>query len=270
MMAVRVHPVVSVIHGQRADGRRSLPEEVAVAISYNGTTQAVMMATPADLEDFARGFTLTEGIADPAGIDSIAAVGTPKGIDLQIWLKPEAAARLAARRRTMAGPVGCGLCGIDSLDEAMRPAATVGAGVRLTAAQVGGAMGELRAHQPLHDVARALHAAAFWQPAQGVVLAREDIGRHNAVDKLAGAMAAGRQEAGQGVILLTSRLSVDLVQKVAATGASVVVAVSAPTGGALALADACGMTVVAMARPDRFEIYTHPHRIEAKDPADVA
>lgn len=251
-------------------GDRILPEEVAVALSFNGTTQAVMMATPADLEDFARGFTLTEGIADPAGIAGIAPVETALGIDLQIWLEPGAAARLANRRRMMAGPVGCGLCGIESLEEAMRPVQPVAEGVTLDAAGLCRGIAELQKHQPFHDAARALHAAAFWLPDAGVVLAREDVGRHNALDKLAGGMLARGLAAGQGAVLLTSRLSVDLVQKAARIGAPVLVAVSAPTGAALALAEACGITVVAMARPDRIEIYTHPHRIEMKDSADVA
>ena len=141
---------------------RMLPEEVAVALSFNGSTQAVMMATPADLEDFAYGFALTEGLAKPAEILSVEVVETPKGIDVQIWVTPQAEARLAQRRRTMAGPVGCGLCGIDSLEEAMREMPAVTAEFQMTPAQVRAAIASLPGAQPLHDATRAVHAAGFW------------------------------------------------------------------------------------------------------------
>ncbi|MFN6979074.1 MAG: formate dehydrogenase accessory sulfurtransferase FdhD, partial [Gemmobacter sp.] len=208
-------------------GARGLAEEVAVAVSYNGMTQAVMMATPADLEDFARGFTLTEGIADPAAIAGIEPVSVPEGIDLRIWLRPDAAARLAERRRSMAGPVGCGLCGLESLAEAMRPVLPVTAVLTMTAAEVMAAMAALPAHQPLHDATRAAHCAALFVPRRGIVLAREDVGRHNALDKLAGGLIAAGIAAGQGALVVTSRVSVDLVQKAGRMGAPVLIAASA-------------------------------------------
>lgn len=270
MTPVRAHRMVAVADRRLTEGTRPLPEEVAIALTYNGSTQAVMMATPADLDDFARGFTLTEGIADPAEIESIEVVDAPKGVDLQIWLKPDAATRLAERRRMMTGPVGCGLCGLDSLEEALRAPDPVRAELRVTPDQIIETISALPGHQPLHDAARALHAAAFWVPGRGVVLAREDVGRHNAVDKLAGGLLALGEDGGAGAIFLTSRLSVDLVQKIARIGASLAVAISAPTGAALELAESCGLTVVAMARPDGFEIYTHPRRITVTEAADVA
>lgn len=257
-----------------ADGRfgtdtRVLAAEVAVALSYNGSTQAVMMATPEALEDFAVGFSLTEGIARPEEIESIEPVETARGIDLQIWLVEGAAARLARRRRTMAGPVGCGLCGIDSLEEAVRKPETVAASAfRLTAGQVCTAVAALPARQVLHDATRAAHAAAFWNPARGIVALREDVGRHNALDKLAGALV--RQGGGEGAVLLTSRVSIDLVQKCAALRAPVLIAVSAPTAEAVAMAEAAGITLIGGARPDRFELFTHPDRILARETADVA
>jgi len=250
-------------------GARVLPEETAVAISYNGTTQAVMMATPADLDDFARGFTLTEGIARPEEIESITPVETDRGIDLQIWLRPQAEARLAARRRTMAGPVGCGLCGIDSLEEALRSLQPVAASaLRLTPAQVGAAVGALSSQQPLHDATRAVHAALFWTPGQGVIAAREDVGRHNALDKLAGALAG--LSLAEGAVALTSRISIDMVQKCAAMGAPVLIAVSAPTAHAVEMAEAAGITLIALARADRFEVFSHPDRILPEETAHVA
>lgn len=255
--------------GAFRDGSRELPSEVAVALSYNGSTHAVMMATPADLADFARGFTQTEGIATLSEIDSIEAVETPRGIDLQIWLHADAADRQAKRRRSMAGPVGCGLCGIDSLEEAVRVARPVPpSDLRLTPAQVMQAVAALEAHQPLHDLTRAAHCAAFWTAADGIHTAREDVGRHNALDKLIGALPADLR--GQGALVLTCRTSIDMVQKACAGGFPVLIAVSAPTAAAVQMADAAGLTLIALARPDGFEVFTHPDRIMPEDAADVA
>ena len=261
-------PFARLSFGTGEAGPRTLPEEVAVALSFNGTTQAVMMATPADLIDFAYGFALTEGIATPDEIDSVTVVPAAKGIDVQIWLQPQAEARLARRRRTMAGPVGCGLCGIDSLDEALRtPVPVTDVSFTMTPAQVMQAIADLRGAQPLHDATRAVHAAGWWRG--GLVAVREDVGRHNALDKLAGHLI--RQPRVAGAILLTSRVSIDLVQKVAALGAPVIIAVSAPTAHAVTLADAAGITLIALARPDRFELFTHPARLIPAElnPADL-
>ena len=254
--------------GRFAQGSRALPEEVAVALSYNGSTQAVMMATPDALEDFGYGFSLTEGIAQPAEIDSVTAVETERGIDLQIWLHGDAEARLVKRRRTMAGPVGCGLCGIDSLEEATRKAKPVHErSFTLTPRGVMAAVSALSEHQPLHDVTRAVHAAGFWS--QGKMLAvREDVGRHNALDKLAGTLI--REQQPPGAVVITSRVSIDMVQKCAALGAPMLIAVSAPTTAAVAMADAAGITLIALARADTFEVFTHMTRITPEEAADVA
>ncbi|OYW53866.1 MAG: sulfurtransferase FdhD [Rhodobacterales bacterium 12-65-15] len=240
-------------------GERLLPEEVAVALSFNGTTQAVMMATPEDLVDFGYGFALTEGIATPADILSVEVETLPKGRDVQLWLAPEAETRLQARRRTMTGPVGCGLCGIDSLDQALRDVPMVQpSGFRMTPTQVMQAVASLPAQQRLHDATRAVHCAAFWNGR--ITHAREDVGRHNALDKLVGAMARTGASA-QGAVVLTSRVSIDMVQKVAMLGAPMLIAVSAPTADAVALAESAGITLIALARPDRFEVFTHTDRI---------
>ena len=252
-------------------GVRRLPAEVAVALSFNGTTQAVMMATPAGLEDFALGFALTEGIATGAEIDSITVVETAGGIDVQVWLRAEAEARLVNRRRTMAGPVGCGLCGIDSLAEAVRALPPVPASdLRLSPAQVLAAVAALPGGQPLHDATRAAHAAGFWVPDLGMIAVCEDVGRHNALDKLAGVMAREGQDCTKGAVVLTSRLSLDLVQKSAVMGVPVMIAVSAPTTAAVALAESCGITLIALAQADRFEVFTHLTRIYRDEVADVA
>ncbi|MEY4696833.1 MAG: hypothetical protein RIT14_1261 [Pseudomonadota bacterium] len=244
-------------------GARPLPEEVAVALSFNGSTQAVMMATPADLVDFAYGFALTEGVATHDQIETVEIVETGKGIDLQVWIAPQAEQRLAARRRTMAGPVGCGLCGIDSIEQAMRPVAHVAPSpFRMTPAQVMGAVDSLTAAQPLHDVTRAAHCAAWWTP-EGIRAAREDVGRHNALDKLAGHLIRtdGLSHPRFGAVVLTCRISIDMVQKVAALGAPVIIAVSAPTAHAVDLADEAGITLIALARSDRFEVFSHSDRL---------
>ncbi len=249
-------------------GSRMLPEEVAVALSFNGSTQAVMMATPADLVDFAYGFAMTEGLAWLDEIESVEVVETSKGIDVQIWVTPQAEARLARRRRTMAGPVGCGLCGIDSLEEAVRALPPVKSCYWIAADEVRAAVSTLPGAQPLHDMTRAVHAAGFW--CDGAFQAvREDVGRHNALDKLAGALlklnpvpkGALASPPLEGAVVLTSRVSIDMVQKVAAMGQSVLIAVSAPTAHAVAMADAAGITLIALARPDRFEVFTHPGRL---------
>jgi FdhD protein len=243
-------------------GSRSIPEETAVALTYNGGTYAVMMTTPQDLEDFAVGFSLSEGIiSSSADIDSLDIVRLDDGVELRMWLSKAKADRLQQRRRHIAGPTGCGLCGIDSIAEAMRPAAVVGHGQRFSSQQIMVAMQNLPMLQKLNIETCAVHAAAFWGFKSGIVTLREDVGRHNALDKLSGALARASVVASEGIILLTSRVSVEMVQKSAAIGASVMVSVSAPTALAVRMADAAGITLAAIARADGFEVFTHPGRI---------
>jgi FdhD protein len=260
-------PRLTFAGGVARAGARDLPTEVAVALSYNGSTHAVMMATPADLQDFALGFTLGEGIAQADEIERIDVVETALGMDLQIWLTEGAAARQVQRRRSMAGPVGCGLCGLESLEEATRAAASVAGRMTLSPAQVMAAVAELPRHQPLHDLTRAAHCAALWSGAR-VLLAREDVGRHNAVDKAVGAARVAGLDPQTAALVLTSRVSIDLVQKACMAGFPVLVAVSAPTAAAVKMADAAGLTLIANARPDGFDCYTHPHRLT--DPNEAA
>jgi FdhD protein len=243
-------------------GDRVLPEEVAVALSFNGTTQAVMMSSPGDLADFGYGFALTEGIAAPEEVLSVEVETVARGLDVQVWLAPQAETRLAERRRVMAGPVGCGLCGIDSIDQALRDVPVVRpSAFRLTVDDVMAAVTALPGAQALHDATRSVHGAAFWNGR--LLMAREDVGRHNALDKLVGGMVRAGIEP-EGAVVLTSRVSTDMVQKVAMLGAPVIIAVSAPTVAAVDLAEAAGITLIALARPDRFEVFAHSDRVTEK------
>jgi FdhD protein len=243
--------------------RRELAAEAAVAIVVNGSTQAVMMATPADLEAFGIGFALTERIvASPAEIERIAVVEHDLGIEVQLWVVEARARHLAQRRRTMAGPSGCGLCGIESLEQAMRGATQVGTGIRLTAAQVHAAMAALTPAQSLNAVTHAVHAAALWHPAQGLLAICEDVGRHNALDKLVGTTVQDHLEPEHCALLLTSRISIEMIQKAAILGTATVIAVSAPTALAVTIAEAAGITLIGVARRDGFEVFSHPARVD--------
>jgi len=254
-----------------AQGERAIPEETAIAFTYNTASYAVMMGTPQDLEDFAVGFSLTEGVISSIdAIDSIDIVEEEMGVELRIWLKAPEAAEFLGRRRKLAGPTGCGLCGVETLIEAMRPPPQVGEGRVFTPAEIMTAVESLFPLQVLNHETRAVHAAGFWEPERGLVAVREDVGRHNALDKLAGALARGGATARSGLVVLTSRVSIEMVQKSAAIGAPMIVAVSAPTALAVRMAEACGMTLAAIARKDGFEVFTHPKRVKGDVAIHVA
>ncbi|WP_085025695.1 formate dehydrogenase accessory sulfurtransferase FdhD [Ensifer aridi] len=242
---------------------RLVPEEMPIALTYGGSTHAVMMATPADLEDFAVGFSLTEGIiTGPEQIEAVEIVAEEKGIDLQITLVDEQNEALRLRRRHMAGPVGCGLCGIESIEQAVRQTPDVsGSPLRLSEQDVVDAVGLLDGRQPLHIATRAVHGAAFYVPGRGLTAVREDVGRHNALDKLTGAAARAGFKGTQGAVVVTSRVSVEMVQKTAIAGSPVIIAISAPTALAIRTAEEAGMTLIALVRGDEFEIFTHAERI---------
>jgi FdhD protein len=266
-------PRIAVRSAGTSTAPRNVPEETPVALSFAGTTHAVMMASPSDLGDFALGFSLTEGIiSSPTEIDSIDLVEEAgEGIDIQIRLMDAANTRFEARRRRLAGPVGCGLCGIESIDEAMRSVPAVGSSrLELSAAQITEAVRLLALQQPMHRATGAVHAAGFYVPGKGIVAAREDVGRHNALDKLAGALARSGVAGSSGAVVVTSRVSVEMIQKTAAIGAPFIVAVSAPTALAIRTAEDAGITLVALVRGDEFDIFTHPDRVNLEARSHVA
>jgi FdhD protein len=234
-----------------ASGPQAVATEVAVNLVYASMPHAVMMATPADLEDFAIGFSLTEGIVqDAAEIRAVAAEPHEAGILLNIALAPDALRRHLARRRNLSGRTGCGLCGIESLDDLVRAPGGVPPGPPVADAALRRALADLPAHQPLNAATRAVHAAALCSPTGEILLAREDVGRHNALDKLAGACLRAGLVPGEGFVLLTSRCSFEMVEKAAAFGARAVAAISAPTSLAIDRAVSLGVELIAVARHD--------------------
>jgi FdhD protein len=235
---------------------------VAISLTYNRDSYAVMMATPLDLEDFGVGFSLNEGLISRVGeLTEIELCRHELGLELRMSLGGEASERSLERRRRIAGPVGCGLCGIESLAEALRPLPRVSGSLVVSPAEVRNMVGALAAAQPLNRRTRAVHAAGFWRPDAGLALVREDVGRHNALDKLAGAIARSGESASSGVVVISSRVSVEMVQKAAMMGAAILVAVSAPTALAVRSAEAAGLTLIAVARDDGFEVFSAPQRV---------
>ena len=248
--------------GTPAAHARAVPDEVAVALTYDHATFAVMMATPAELEDFAIGFSLSEGIIEKASdITGFKAVVVEQGIDCRMTLSPARRDALDARRRRIAGPVGCGLCGLDSLKEVDRPLPKIQSATHIAADVIADAVSRMSKLQTLNIETRAVHAAAFFVPSGNDILLREDIGRHNALDKLIGAVSRRGDDPGAGAVFLTSRVSLDLIQKAAVFGAAILVAVSVPSASAVRAAEAAGITLIAVARQDGFEIFTHPQRV---------
>uniref|UniRef100_UPI0039EE6B31 formate dehydrogenase accessory sulfurtransferase FdhD n=1 Tax=Bordetella sputigena TaxID=1416810 RepID=UPI0039EE6B31 len=244
-----------------------LAEETPIALEYNGISHATMLATPADLEDFAIGFSLTEGIIDDArDVRDIEARISEDGVVLELTIASACAARLKERRRALSGRTGCGLCGVETLPEVLRDIPPVPSGPPIAARAVLDAMRAMRECQALHALTGATHAAA-WADADGALaLVREDVGRHNALDKLIGALARrpeGAPAAALGMIVVSSRASFEMVQKTAAAGVGVLAAVSAPTALARRLADRLNIALLGFMRDDDTTLYAHEERISA-------
>jgi len=241
---------------------RAVPEEVPVSLVLSTVPFAVMMLTPRDLEDFALGFCLTEGIvADAAGIREVTVEPEARGLRLAIRLAPQALTAHLARRRNLSGRTGCGLCGIEDLDQMPQAARPEGPAPAIDVPAIRRALDALEGAQPLNDETRAVHAAAFARADGTLVAVREDVGRHNALDKLVGAMMRAGTPAGDGFVLVTSRLSFELVEKAAAMGARTLVAISAPTALALDRARALDMNLVAVARRDTVSVFHGMERV---------
>lgn len=241
---------------------RDLPEETPIALVFNGISHAVMLATPSDLEDFALGFALSEGIVAGRGeVLDIEVAPLADGVEVRIALTARRFAALKKRRRALAGPTGCGLCGLESLGDVLRPLPGVAAGFAIERASLSRAMADLPSNQRLNQQTHAVHAAGWADRTGTVILVREDVGRHNALDKLIGAMAARKLDATQGALLLTSRISYELVQKAAMAGMPVMAGVSAPTARAVRMAEQAGITLVGLARADSMLAFTHIERL---------
>ena len=261
-------PEALTYHGQRwregavSEVDDSVAEEVPVALVYNGISHVVMLATPMDLEEFGVGFSLSEGIVQSAReVRDVEVRAVASGIEVQMTIAPERFMGLKARRRNLAGRTGCGLCGTESLEQAIRQLPAIAARPIVPPAAIHVAFDGLRSRQPLHRLTGASHAAAWANPDGTLELVREDVGRHNALDKLIGAMAKEKRGFSEGFAAITSRASSEMVQKAATVGIQVVCAISAPTTLAVKLAQETGVTLIAFARGDRHTVYAHPDRV---------
>ena len=246
--------------GENAAQQRLVPVERPVAISFLGIGYAVMMATPRDLEDFAYGFARAERLIDAAAeVTGIEIREEERGVLLGIELVPERHDRVLARVRHRVGESSCGLCGIENLEQALRPLPTLPAPARIALAAIFRALETIRAHQPLNAETGAVHAAALCDAQGEVLAAREDVGRHNAFDKLLGHCLREGRDMGAGFALLTARCSYELVEKAALAGVPMLVTISAPTSLAVARAQEAGLTLVALARSDSVLVMSDPH-----------
>jgi FdhD protein len=239
---------------------RATPQEVAVGLSFDGRPHTVLMATPADLEDLARGFTLTEAVAKAEDIMAVEVTETELGFLADVKLQPGSLQR-KARPRTLEGRSSCGLCGVQRLADAVRPLPRLDGGAKISHQAVQRAVDALDDAQVLGRLTRATHAAAFADAEGRLIVVREDVGRHNALDKLAGAMARECRDAVAGFVLVTSRCSFEMVEKTVRMGCSILVAVSAPTDLAIRRAEDSGLTLVALARADGHTVFTHAERL---------
>jgi FdhD protein len=238
-------------------------EEVPVAIVFHNVPHVVMLATPANFEDFAVGFTLSEGlVARPDEIREVEVTLGADAVDVRVTVAWERFTELLHRRRNLTGRTGCGLCGAETAEDAIREVPQVGPGTDVTIQDLHAAIEQIAAMQPINARTGSVHAAAWVVPGQGIQLVREDVGRHNALDKAIGALVRGKADLAAGYMLITSRASYEMVQKCATVGISFLAALSAPTAFAVRLAQKSRMTLVAFARRDRHVVYTNPGRLK--------
>jgi len=266
-----LRPVERWRHGEKRLFDDHVAEEVPVAFVYNDTPFAVMMATPADLADFAIGFALSEGIVEDVadiaieGIDELI-----EGIEIRLRIPAARAEALALRRRSMSGRSGCGVCGSELLEAALRYPPPVTSDDRVSTPALRRALRELRAAQTVNALTGAVHAAGWASLDGALLLAREDVGRHNALDKLIGAMRAAGHDAADGFLVVTSRASYEMAMKAASTGIALMAAISAPTALAISLAERANLTLIGFARDDGHAVYTHARRLLPESEADAA
>lgn len=248
--------------GKVSERDEVIAEETPVAIIYNGIPHVVMMATPQDLEDFALGFSVTEElVGSPADLQSVTCVRYSQGIEIQATVAPACEEVIATRTRRLTGRTGCGICGADSVTAVLKQLHRVEDGVSVSQEAIGDAVDALVSHQTLNAAAGAVHAAG-WAGLDGTIQAvREDVGRHNALDKLIGALLKRGTDPKTGFVVVTSRASFEMVQKTTVLGAPLMAAVSGPTGLAVRVAQQAGLTLVGFARGGRHTVYTHPHRL---------
>jgi FdhD protein len=249
--------------GVAAPSAERVVEETPVVIVYNRVPHVVMMATPEDLEDFALGFSITEElIRSPADLHAVAVERFSQGIEIQATIDPACDAVVAGRTRRMSGRTGCGICGADSIAAVLKTVHPVREGRPVAPAVIQRALDALTEHQRLNREAGAVHAAG-WASLDGAIqLAREDVGRHNALDKLIGAALKAGVDPARGFVVVTSRASFEMVQKATVLGSPILAAISGPTGLAVRVADEAGLTLVGFARKGQLTVYTHPERVE--------
>jgi formate dehydrogenase accessory protein FdhD len=239
-------------------------EETPVALVYHGVPHVVMLATPADLHDFAVGFTLSESlVADVTEIRGVEIEVGAQAIDVRVTISAQRFAALLQQRRNLTGRTGCGLCGAETLEQAIRIPRPLAGGVSVSSEELHVALAELAERQPLNRRTGSVHAAAWVVPGHGVQHVREDVGRHNALDKLIGALVRADVDRGTGYLVITSRASYEMVLKAATVGISFLAAVSAPTAFAIRVAETAGVTLVGFARPDQHVVYSHGARLRA-------
>jgi len=239
-----------------------IAEEVPISLIYNGEPHVVMLATPTNLEEFALGFSMTEGIIKtPQELLSTRTYNRSNGIEVHLRIPSERFVCLADKGRNLTGRTGCGLCGASTLQQAIRQPTAVEGNLTIPASELFSALADIKQRQTLNQLTGSVHAAAWVVPGQGVTDVREDVGRHNALDKLIGLLLRSGKNVASGFVIVTSRASYELVQKTASVGITMLAAISAPTGLAIRLAEEAGLTLIGFARNDQHVVYTHPQRL---------
>jgi len=246
-------------HSQEAD---FVAEEVPISLIYNGVPHVVMLATPTNLEEFALGFSITEGIIKKTSeLLSTRIYNHANGIEIQLKIPDERFVCMSDKGRNLTGRTGCGLCGASTLKQAIRQPAPVHGSLKLTSQDLLIALSQVKQRQKLNKITGSVHAAAWAVPGQGILDIREDVGRHNALDKLIGLLLRSGRDLTEGFVVVTSRASYEMVQKTAFVGITLLAAISAPTGLAIRLANEAGLTLIGFARDDQHVVYAHPQRL---------